>query len=111
MAKKKKQMPADPEVIEAKTDAIAEEVAELAERVDNIERRSGSATFKAEASGSAARPGVLPEFDYGGDRYRFRVPKFRIKTGAPIAAADAVNDEALLDRIVTEYPGVIEKIG
>lgn len=116
MAKKKTAKPAaaapsdvpNVEVLEAKTEALQEEVLRLQEMVEAGNKRSGSATFNAER---AAQPAgnLLPEFDYAGDTYRFKVPGFKI-AGRKYTAADAVDDNDLIDKIVTNYPGIIEKL-
>jgi len=100
MANKKQEFPRttaapDLETLAAQLDALAEVVA------------SGSATIVAEPQKKTAAD--LPVFEHNGIAYRFRVHGFSLDGTEVYHSAEVVQDEALIGKIVTEYPGLIAR--
>ena len=94
------------EQLEADLKASRAEVATLTERLDTAAPAAPLAPAKKAAP-------VLPEFEYIGQRFKFRVPSFRADFGQgyrPYRAADL--SQELRERLVEgDAWGIIEKIG
>lgn len=72
-----------------------------------LEQHINSASIVTEA---APQKGALPEFTYNGQAFKFKIPGFSLDGASSLLAADVVNDEVLLELIVTTYPGLIEEL-
>lgn len=107
---------ADPEIalLKAANEALANQVAAttaeletLKAQVAKIEEKGASSVFVGEKTAEK-----LPEaknFKVGGKTYRFKFPRF-ILGDSTILAHVAATDKALREKIVAEYPGVVEAI-
>ncbi len=100
MANKKQEFPRttvtpDLETMAAQLEALAEVVA------------SGSATIVAAPPKKTAAD--LPVFEHNGIAYRFRVHGFSLDGTEVYHSSEVVQDEALIEKIVTEYPGLIAR--
>lgn len=98
-------------LLKAANEALANQVAETTAELDALKAQvakleeKGSSVFVGEKT-----PEKLPDakpWKVGGKTYRFKYPKF-ILGDTTILAHEAATDKALREKIVTEYPGVVE---
>lgn len=98
MSNKKQEFPRtapDINTLAAQVEALAEVVA------------SGSATIVTATQKKTAAD--LPVFEHKGIAYRFRVHGFSLDGTEVYKSEEVLQDEALIEKIVTEYPGLIAR--
>lgn len=103
---------ADNKVLEAMIEAQANELNELRAALKDLssEVSSKSATSSAALPGTDPEPKkipVCPEFTLGAKKYKFNVPTFSLNGLDILVAEDVVADKKLLEKVVTEYPGLV----
>lgn len=99
-----------PDAAEAAINALGEMVAELKEEVKALKTQLSATSSVQLAPEKAETP--LPEadeFNSGGKKYRFAVKRF-ILDGATVLAHEAAKDKALRDKIVKDYPGLVQEV-
>lgn len=84
-------------------DTLAAQVEVLAELVASSSATVGTETPKKTASD-------LPIFQHNGVAYRFNVHGFSLDGTTTYNSAQVVEDDAMIEKIVTEYPGLISRI-
>jgi uncharacterized protein YfdQ (DUF2303 family) len=100
-----------PDAAEAAINALGELVAELQEEVKSLKAQAATSASSVQVK-AAASDAPLPEadeFSVGGKKYRFALKKFLID-GEVIFAHEAAKAKAVRERIVKDFPGLVQEV-
>lgn len=93
------------ELLNAKIEALEKEVAALKQQLASA---PAATSVNIEVTPKAKKTPVCPEFKLGAKTYLFKMPAF-ILGETRYVAEEITNDKALLEKIVKEYPGIIQE--